>query len=125
MPLEQLTVGTRFVVRPGEKIATDGVVVDGQSSIDASMVTGEPVPVEVGPGDEVIGATVNANGSLVVEATRVGADTALVADRPPRRRSPGKPRRGAATRRPGGCGVRADSDRHRGRHTPRLARHRR
>ena len=77
IPLEELTVGTRFVVRPGEKIATDGMIVDGHSSIDASMVTGEPVPVEVGPGDEVIGATVNANGSLVVEATRVGADTAL------------------------------------------------
>jgi Cu+-exporting ATPase len=77
VPLEDLTVGTRFVVRPGEKIATDGVVVEGQSAVDASMVTGEPVPVEVGPGDEVIGATVNANGSLVVRATRVGADTAL------------------------------------------------
>ncbi len=77
IPLEELTVGTRFVVRPGEKIATDGTIVDGHSSVDASMVTGEPVPVEVGPGDEVIGATVNANGSLVVEATRVGADTAL------------------------------------------------
>jgi Cu+-exporting ATPase len=77
VPVEQLEVGARFVVRPGEKIATDGVVVDGRSAVDASMVTGEPVPVEVGPGDEVIGATVNANGSLVVEATRVGADTAL------------------------------------------------
>jgi Cu+-exporting ATPase len=77
VPVDQLQVGTRFVVRPGEKIATDGVVVDGHSNVDASMVTGEPVPVEVGPGDEVIGATVNANGSLVVEATRVGADTAL------------------------------------------------
>ena len=77
VPLDALTVGARFVVRPGEKIATDGVVVDGRSSVDASMVTGEPVPVEVGPGDEVIGATVNANGALVVEATRVGADTAL------------------------------------------------
>ncbi len=77
VPLDELTVGTRFLVRPGEKIATDGVVVDGQSSVDASMVTGEPVPVEVAPGDEVIGSTVNANGSLVVEATRVGADTAL------------------------------------------------
>ncbi len=77
IPLEQLTVGTRFLVRPGEKIATDGIVVDGHSSVDASMVTGEPVPVDVAPGDEVIGATVNANGSLVVEATRVGTDTAL------------------------------------------------
>ncbi len=75
--VDQLAVGMRFVVRPGEKIATDGVVVDGRSAVDASMVTGEPVPVEVGPGDEVIGATVNANGSLVVEATRVGSDTAL------------------------------------------------
>ncbi len=75
--IEALTPGMRFVVRPGEKIATDGVIVDGHSAVDASMVTGEPVPVEVGPGDEVIGATVNANGSLTVEATRVGADTAL------------------------------------------------
>jgi Cu+-exporting ATPase len=77
VPLEQLTVGTRFLVRPGEKIATDGVVVEGRSTIDASMVTGEPIPVDVGVGDEVIGATVNVNGSLVVQATRVGADTAL------------------------------------------------
>ena len=77
VPVDVLTPGMRFVVRPGEKIATDGRIVDGHSAIDASMVTGEPVPVEVAPGDEVIGATVNANGSLVVEATRVGADTAL------------------------------------------------
>ena len=75
--LADLAVGMRFVVRPGERIATDGVVTDGRSAVDASMVTGEPVPVEVGPGDEVIGATINANGSLVVEATKVGADTAL------------------------------------------------
>jgi Cu+-exporting ATPase len=67
----------RFMVRPGEKIATDGVVVDGASAVDASMVTGEPVPVEVGVGTEVIGATLNTSGSLTVEATRVGADTAL------------------------------------------------
>ena len=77
IPLASLEVGDRFVVRPGEKIATDGVVVDGHSAVDVSMLTGEPVPVEVGPGDEVIGATINANGHLVVEATRVGADTAL------------------------------------------------
>lgn len=77
VPLDQLVAGMRFVVRPGEKIATDGLVVDGFSAVDASMVTGEPVPVEVAPGDEVIGATVNANGSLVIEATRVGSDTAL------------------------------------------------
>ena len=75
--LDDLAVGMRFVVRPGEKIATDGIVVDGHSAVDASMVSGEPVPVEVAPGDEVIGATINANGSLVVEATKVGADTAL------------------------------------------------
>ncbi len=77
IPVDRLTVGMRFTVRPGEKIATDGVVVDGHSAVDASMVSGEPVPVEVGPGDEVIGATVNTHGFLVVEATRVGAETAL------------------------------------------------
>jgi len=75
--LADLAVGMRFVVRPGERIATDGVVIEGRSAVDASMVTGEPVPVEVGPGDEVIGATINANGALVVEAAKVGADTAL------------------------------------------------
>ena len=75
--LDDLQVGMRFVVRPGAKVATDGVVVEGNSAIDMSMLTGEPVPVEVGPGDEVVGATVNTNGHLVVEATRVGADTAL------------------------------------------------
>lgn len=75
--IADLAVGMRFVVRPGERIATDGVITDGRSAVDASMVTGEPVPVEVGPGDEVIGATINANGALVVEAAKVGADTAL------------------------------------------------
>ena len=75
--LDELVVGMRFVVRPGEKIPTDGVIIEGHSAVDASMVTGEPVPVEVGPGDELIGATINANGALVVEATKVGADTAL------------------------------------------------
>ena len=77
MPVEQLAVGDRFVVRPGEKIATDGVVEEGRSAVDMSLLTGESVPVEVGPGDEVAGATVNAGGRLVVRATRVGADTAL------------------------------------------------
>jgi Cu+-exporting ATPase len=77
IPLEELTPGMRFVVRPGAKVATDGIVVEGHSAVDMSMITGEPVPVEVGPGDEVIGATVNANGSLVVRATRVGSETAL------------------------------------------------
>ncbi len=75
--VDQLQVGTRFVVRPGERIATDGVVVHGASAVDMSMVTGESVPVEVAPGDEVIGATINADGTLEVAATRVGADTAL------------------------------------------------
>ena len=74
---EALRVGSRFVVRPGEKIATDGIVEEGNSAIDASLLTGEPVPVEVGPGDGVTGATVNAGGRLVVRATRVGADTQL------------------------------------------------
>ena len=75
--VEQLIVGDRFVVRPGEKIATDGIIEEGTSAIDASLVTGEPVPVEVGPGDAVVGATINAGGRLIVRATRVGADTAL------------------------------------------------
>ncbi len=75
--IDQLMVGDHFVVRPGEKIATDGTIVDGTSAVDASMVTGESVPVEVGPGSGVVGATVNAGGRLVIEATRVGADTQL------------------------------------------------
>ena len=77
IPTDQLVVGDRFVVRPGEKIATDGVVDEGTSAVDASMVTGESVPVEVGPGAPVIGATVNAGGRIIVRATRVGADTQL------------------------------------------------
>ena len=77
VPAERLSVGDEFVVRPGEKIATDGVVVSGGSAVDTSMVTGEPVPVEVGPGDLVTGGCVNAGGRLVVRATRVGADTQL------------------------------------------------
>ncbi|MDQ1043175.1 cation-translocating P-type ATPase [Streptomyces sp. V4I2] len=77
IPVGDLKVGMRFLVRPGEKIATDGTVVEGSSAVDASMLTGESVPVEVGVGDPVTGATVNAGGRLVVEATRVGADTQL------------------------------------------------
>ena len=76
-PIAELRVGDEFVVRPGEKVATDGVVADGTSAIDASLLTGEPVPVEVGPGDDVTGATVNAGGRLLVRATRVGSDTQL------------------------------------------------
>jgi Cu+-exporting ATPase len=77
VPIEGLHVDDRFVVRPGEKIATDGVVEHGRSAVDLSLLTGEPVPVEVGPGDAVVGSTVNTSGRLVVRATRVGADTQL------------------------------------------------
>ena len=77
IPTDELAVGDQFVVRPGEKIATDGIVTEGSSAVDASMLTGESVPVEVGSGDSVTGATVNAGGRLVVRATRIGADTQL------------------------------------------------
>ena len=77
VPIEELVAGDLFVVRPGEKIATDGEVVEGQSAVDQSMLTGEPVPVDVGPGAEVAGATINTYGRLVVRATKVGEETAL------------------------------------------------
>jgi Cu+-exporting ATPase len=77
VPIDALAVGDLFVVRPGEKVATDGVVVEGTSAVDTSLLTGEPVPVEVGPGDAVTGATVNASGHLVVRAARVGEETTL------------------------------------------------
>ena len=77
IPIDQLRVGDEFMVRPGEKIATDGVVVDGSSAVDASMLTGESVPVDVGPGDQVVGATVNVDGRLVVRANRIGSSTQL------------------------------------------------
>ena len=77
IPVEDLTAGDEFVVRPGEKIATDGVVVSGTSAVDESMLTGESVPVEVSAGDAVTGATTNAGGRLVVRATRIGSDTQL------------------------------------------------
>ncbi len=77
IPVEQLAVGDIFSVRPGEKVATDGIVTGGTSAVDASMLTGESVPVEVGPGDPVVGATINAGGRLLVRATRIGADTQL------------------------------------------------
>ena len=90
VPIDQLAVGDRFVVRPGEKIATDGVVEEGSSAVDQSLLTGESVPVERHPGDEVIGATVNAGGRLVVRATqgrrRHGARADRAAGRPRRRR---------------------------------------
>ncbi|GMA88866.1 hypothetical protein GCM10025868_41160 [Angustibacter aerolatus] len=75
VPVERLAVGDRFVVRPGEQVATDGVVEHGSSAVDASMLTGESVPVEVAVGDAVVGGTVNAHGRLVVRATRVGGET--------------------------------------------------
>ena len=77
VPVDRLVVGDEFVVRPGEKVATDGVVVSGTSALDTSLLTGEPVPVDVGPGDDVTGATINTSGALVVRATRVGAETRL------------------------------------------------
>ena len=77
VPVEELAAGDLFVVRPGEKIAADGVVAEGSSAVDASLVTGESMPTEVGPGDPVTGATVNMSGRLVVRATRVGSDTLL------------------------------------------------
>jgi P-type Cu+ transporter len=77
VPVDELRVGDRFVVRPGDKIATDGIVEDGASAVDQSMLTGESVPVDVGPGGEVVGATINTHGRLIVRATRVGAETAL------------------------------------------------
>ncbi|HEX5469866.1 MAG TPA: heavy metal translocating P-type ATPase, partial [Gaiellaceae bacterium] len=76
-PVSELEVGDVFAVRPGEKVATDGVVVEGDSALDRSLLTGEPAPVDVGPGSEVEGATLNTHGRLLVRATRVGADTAL------------------------------------------------
>ena len=77
IPVEQLAIGDEFVVRPGEKVATDGVVIEGSSAVDASMLTGESVPIEVGPGDQVVGATVNVGGRIVVRAKRIGSDTQL------------------------------------------------
>jgi Cu+-exporting ATPase len=77
IPIDQLAAGDLFVVRPGEKIATDGIVVEGSSAVDASMLTGEPVPIEVGAGSAVAGATLNTSGRLLVRASRVGSDTQL------------------------------------------------
>jgi Cu+-exporting ATPase len=80
VPIDELRVDDLFVVRPGEKIATDGAVEDGFSAVDQSMLTGEPVPVEVGPGDEVAGATINTSGRVIVRATKVGAETARMVE---------------------------------------------
>jgi len=77
VPIEQLQIGDEFEVRPGDRVATDGIVVSGQSAVDNSMLTGESKPVDVGPGSQVIGASVNHNGRLIVQATRIGSDTEL------------------------------------------------
>ncbi len=77
VPVDALAIGELFVVRPGEKVATDGIVTQGSSAVDASLVTGESIPAEVGPGDTVTGATINMSGRLIVRATRVGSDTLL------------------------------------------------
>ena len=77
MPLDRVVPGDRLRVRPGEKVPVDGVVLEGASAVDESMITGEPIPVEKGPGDRVIGGTVNGTGSLVMRAERVGAETML------------------------------------------------
>ncbi|MBR7504115.1 hypothetical protein KCW65_28940, partial [Mycobacterium tuberculosis] len=79
VPIDELAVGDVFLVRPGEKIATDGVIVAGHSAVDEAMLTGESAPVEVGVGDTVTGATINTAGVLEVRAERVGADTTLAA----------------------------------------------
>ena len=121
MPVEHLRVGDEFVVRPGEKIATDGVVVSGTSAIDASTVTGESVPVEVGEGDPVVGATVNVGGRLVVRATRVGSDTQLAQMARLVRGGAVRQGRCAAPRRPHLGHLRADRHRDRPRDPRRLA----
>ncbi len=111
IPIGELAVGDIFVARPGEKIATDGVVVSGTSAVDASMLTGEPVPVEVGPDDSVVGATVNVGGRLEIRATRVGSDTQLAQMARLVARRAERQGRGAAPCRPRvGC-VRADRHR--------------
>ena len=125
IPIDQLAVGDRFVVRPGEKVATDGVVEDGSSAIDASLLTGEPVPVEVGPGDAVTGATRQRRRP----AGRAGHPRRrrhrARPDRPARAGRPERQGAGAAARRPDLGGVRADRHRPRRRHARVLARRRR
>ena len=98
MPIDQLMPGDSFVVRPGEKVATDGVVIDGRSAIDQSLLTGEPIPVEVAVGDAVTGATVNAGGRLVVRATQGRRGHHARADLAARRRCPDRQGAGSAPR---------------------------
>ena len=123
VPIERLQPGDRFVVRPGEKVATDGIVVEGRSAVDLSLLTGESVPVEVGPGTEVAGATVNAGGRLVIQATKVGADTALAQIAKLVTRRPVRQGAGPAARRPRREHLRPGRDRARRGHARLLARH--
>ena len=116
------SVGDRFVVRPGERIATDGEVEDGESAVDTSLITGESVPVDVRPGSAVSGATINTNGRLVVRATRVGADTALAQMARLVRGRAVRQGAGATTCRSRCRSVRAGRHRARRRHTRVLAR---
>ncbi len=125
IPVEQLTVGDRFIVRPGEKVATDGIVEEGSSAVDQSLLTGESVPVEKRPGDEVAGATVNAGGRLIVRATKVGSDTALAQIAQAGHRGAVRQGAGPAARRPHLRRLRARRDRAGGRHAGVLDRRRR
>ena len=90
VPVDQVKIGDLFVVRPGEKIAADGIVIEGVSAVDQSMVTGEPVPVEVSPGAVLVGATINTYGHLVVRAEPSRWRHGVGADRPPRRTGPNR-----------------------------------
>ena len=114
IPVEEVLVGDVVVVRPGEKVPVDGVVIEGSSAVDESMITGEPIPVEKNPGDEVIGGTINKTGSFKFRATKVGKGDGAGADRPARTTSP---KHQAPDRPAGGCGerlLRARGDDHRG-----------
>ena len=123
-PVAELRVGDLFVVRPGERIAADGIVTTGSSAIDRSLLTGESTPLDVGPGDEVAGATVNLGGRLVVRAQRVGSETALARITALVEEAQVGEGSGAAARRPGGGGVRPDRARACRRHIRRVARER-
>ena len=120
VPLETVQVGDRLRVRPGEKVPVDGVVLEGPSTVDESMVTGEPIPVQKQPGETVIGATVNGTGSLVMRAERVGAETLLARIVSDGRRGAAQPRADPEARRRGRRLLRAGRHRRRRRHLRRL-----
>ena len=101
IPIEDVVVGDVVVVRPGEKVPVDGRLVAGESAVDEAMISGEPIPVSKGVGDEVIGATINKSGSFRMEATKVGKDTAPRPDHPHGRGSPGHESPDSTSRRPG------------------------